>query len=360
MAVISKNQKITKRPCLGSPVQRFKYLSFFLGFLTLIMIIFRIAISPFNIQVEIPDKKQIPPQPEPLPSKPKFSIVQEEVQISSPNTVVTSYFNVKSKHKKGSYDSWMSHFLSLQDAMVIFTSHDLVESIQNLRKHAKNRTVIIPFNLTQSDLVTRFEGVDKFWEKQFDIDPEKKIHGSFNVFWIWLSKSFFVKSAIEMNVFGSDIFMWSDIGCFRNQKYNGAKLISHPETIPKDRILQMAHHPTIPPKYVWWNNKYTEEENFYHSGSQMIGYKDTFLLFHEEFLKTIDGFLERGMFIGEDQTVSQSTCLRVPTLCAYVPSKQVNDNHYFGLRYVVNNGGKYKYWYPPDEGVLPLELSEVK
>jgi Bacterial protein of unknown function (HtrL_YibB) len=285
----------------------------------------------------------------------KLDLIHQDELITSTSTVVTAYFTLKSKFAKEEYIKWMSNMLSLQDAMVIFTSHEMIDTMQSLRTHAANRTVIIPFDLNQLELVQKYD--TKFWEHQLDIDPEKRIHRSYELFWIWLSKSFFVNQAIQLNPYQSEIFMWSDIGCYRNSRYRSKQMIVQIPLIPEDRILQMAHHEPRPPPYIWWNDKYTQKPLFYHSGSQMIGYKDTWIRFHGEYLKTVEGFVQRDMFLGEDQTVLQSTCLRVISLCAYVPFSQVSDNHYFGLRYVLHFGGKFDYWYPP-EG-LPVERSDV-
>ncbi len=284
-----------------------------------------------------------------------FQLLKQGELITSPSTIVTAYFTLKSKFAKESYVNWMRNMLSVQDAMVIFTSPEMVETMQSLRRHAENRTVIIPFDLSQMELVQKYD--EQFWAQQLDKDPEKRIHHSYQLFWIWLSKSFFVKTAIHLDIFKSDIFMWSDIGCYRNSRYNDKEVIVQIPLIPKDRILQMAHHEPKPPPYIWWNDKYSQSGYFYHSGSQMIGYKTIWLQFHREFTATIEGFVQRGMFIGEDQTVLQSTCLRVPSLCAYVPATQVSDNHYFGLRFVLHFGGTFQYWYPPDG--LPAERSDV-
>eukprot|EP00547_Thalassionema_nitzschioides_P004231 CAMPEP_0194217296 /NCGR_PEP_ID=MMETSP0156-20130528/20939_1 /TAXON_ID=33649 /ORGANISM="Thalassionema nitzschioides, Strain L26-B" /LENGTH=420 /DNA_ID=CAMNT_0038946309 /DNA_START=77 /DNA_END=1339 /DNA_ORIENTATION=- len=294
-------------------------------------------------------------------SNSKLKIIkQNDNLILSPNTVVTGYFTVKSKVAKEEYLNWMTNMLSLQDAMVIFTTPDLVEMMQGFRAHARNRTVIIAMDLNDVEIVEKFAENSEFWPKQLDQDPEKRVHRSFELFWIWLSKSYFVTTAINLNFFESDVYMWSDIGCFRNKRYNGKEMILQRDRIPTDRILQMAHHRPKPPPYIWWNDKYTQTPLFYHSGSQMVGYKNTWLEFHTEFLKTIDGFVQRNMFIGEDQTVLQSTCLRIPRLCAYVPFRQVKDNHYFGLRYVMSTPGvTYEYWYPPTSGIV-TEKDEVQ
>jgi hypothetical protein len=270
-------------------------------------------------------------------------------------TIVTAYFSLASKFPKENYDKWMSNMLSLQDSMVIYTSPNLVEHMQNHRKHAP--TVVIGMELSDLPLARDYSA--EFWQQQLDQDPEKRIHKSYQLFWIWLSKSWFVTDAIQRNHFSSQVYVWSDIGCFRNQNYNSKTMMQHYEVLPSSSILQMAHHDTKVPPYIWWNNKYAQKPNFYHSGSQMAANKDVWQVWHQEYTTTMKGFIERSMFIGEDQTVAQSTCLRVPDLCRYVPTSQVRgDNHYFGLRYVLHHGGNYTYWRPPDG--VPAEPKEME
>ena len=262
--------------------------------------------------------------------------------IQSKNCVVTSYFRVPSKFVAGRYDGWMRNMLSLQDAMVIFTQPDLVDQIKDLRKHAVNRTIIIPLVLEDLPYAKLFPA--SFWQDQLERDPEKGIHRSYQLFWIWLSKTWCVMQAIRLNVYDSDLFVWSDIGCFRDTTYNSKTMIMHREKVPPHEMLQMAHHKPNPPKEELFNNKYKHKSNFYHSGSQFAGYIDTWKKFHEYFLDTIDRFLEKNMIIVEDQAVLQSTCLSHPEICAYAPFSEVQDNHYFGLRHILHFGGEYKYW----------------
>jgi hypothetical protein len=263
--------------------------------------------------------------------------------IQSPNTVVTGYFRVPSKFNPEKYDGWMKNMLSLQDAMVIFTQPDLVDQIKAMRSHAINRTVIVPLALNDLPFGTLYP--TKFWEDQLDRDPERAHHKSYQLFWIWLSKSWCVVEAIRMNVFRSDLFIWSDIGCFRDRKYNDKTMVVHRDVVPPHEMIQMAHHRPNPPSQELFNDKYNHKPNFYHSGSQMAGFDQTWLVFHQYFLETIDRFLEKDMIIVEDQAVLQSTCLSHPDICAYVPFDQVKkDNHYFGLRFVLHYGGDYQYW----------------
>eukprot|EP00536_Pseudo-nitzschia_multiseries_P005719 jgi/Psemu1/191246/e_gw1.111.90.1 len=262
--------------------------------------------------------------------------------IKSPNTIVTGYFQLRSKYHSSEYDNWMRSMLSLQDAMIIFTEPDLVDRMKDLRSHAVDRTIIIPLALNDLPIGKLFP--ENFWQDQLRRDPERRMHRSHELFWIWLSKSWFVTQAIRMNVFDSDLFLWSDIGCFRQNTYRSKTLIQHRETVPDHEILQMAHHVPNPPKEILFNDKYKQKEHFYHSGSQLVGFKDTWVTFHKYFLETIDRFLEKNMIIVEDQAVLQSTCLSYPEICAYVPYGRVNDNHYFGLRHVLHHGDKLDYW----------------
>ncbi|KAG7353698.1 hypothetical protein IV203_003053 [Nitzschia inconspicua] len=302
-----------------------------------------------DLTINVPGKGPFPSAKTLLTSEPPFEdsnvIKLQPDLIQSPNTVVTGYFRVRSKYDAGKYNNWMSNMLSLQDAMVIFTHADLVDQIKDMRKHALERTVVIPLALDELPIGTLYPA--SFWEDQLERDPEKNIHRSYQLFWIWLSKSWCVTQAIRLNPFQSDLFVWSDIGCFRNKKYNNKTMILHRENVPPTEILQMAHHLPNPPDEELFNDKYNHKTNFYHSGSQLAGYKDTWIQFHERFLETIDRFLEKNMIIVEDQAVLQSTCLSYPKLCAYVPFDQVKDNNYFGLRFVLHNERDFKYWRHP-------------
>lgn len=235
---------------------------------------------------------------------------------------------------------------------------NLVDTMQQFRQHATNRTVIISMPLHHLPMAQDFP--QEFWQEQYEMDPEAKIHQGYPLFWIWLSKSWFVMEAITENYFSSNVFMWSDIGCFRIPRYKHKRLVIHTKLIPKHAIVQMAHHdPNPPPNNITiWNDKYHQRQHFYHSGSQAIGYKDTWQAFHAAFMWTVKTFVEQNMFIGEDQTVLQSTCLSYPNLCAYLPYTQIpQDNHYFGLRYALHYGGNYTYWQPPGAAARYIQVS---
>lgn len=47
---------------------------------------------------------------------------EDDVLIATPNTIVTAYFRIPSKHTTLKYDIWMQNMLSLQDAMEFLPS----------------------------------------------------------------------------------------------------------------------------------------------------------------------------------------------------------------------------------------------
>ena len=266
------------------------------------------------------------------------------------HTMVSAYFSLRSKYPAEQYLKWMANFLSLQDCMVIFTSSDMIDHIREFRAHSPTRTVLVEMSI--NDLPISKLG-EEFWQQELDKDPEKKRHRSYQLFWIWLSKSWLVVQAIQHDFFQSErkhkgLFMWQDIGSYRNDRYNGQRILVHTEIVPPKTILWLAHHPTNPPKDPIWNAKFKEKKHYFHSGSQGVGASEAWLAYHGRFAQTVRQFLERDMFIGEDQCVLQSTCQQFPKLCAYIHASEVKDNFYFGLRYVLVTGGTFRLWRMPE------------
>jgi hypothetical protein len=292
------------------------------------------------------------------------------------SSIVTAYFEVPSKFSSSRYDQWMKNILSLQDCMTIFTYPDKLQDMQDMRNaHGPDRaarTVYITMplndlpiaqwhvhvNVDASTNVDMDVNVDAsnpsnnptaFWQGQLDQDREKAHHKSYQLFWIWLSKTWFVTRVIHQhNYFQSNLFLYSDMGCYRNAgQYHQKRIVQHPEVVPRHSVVWMAHHPPNAPPTPYWNDKFAQKQHYFHSGSSGVAYSDTWLEYHKHFAAMLDGFVERGMFVGEDQCVLQGTCQAHPDLCAYIESTQVQDNHYFGVRYILHHGGEYRYWYMP-------------
>lgn len=292
------------------------------------------------------------------------AIVSQSTGKEISSCIVTAYFRVHSKHSDDSYDRWMRNMLSLEDCMIIFCDAEMVETMLQYRSAKTNSaTAVVAVKL--SDLpVAQFSGnmtnPARFWQRQLKIDPERKLHKSYHVFWIWLSKSWFVVTAalLQKQLFSLpnatiDTWVWADIGSFRDEKYINNQLIHQDATglFPdKNTVLWMAHRTPNPPSDPFWNRKLVREEkqHFYQSGSQAAAASvKAWTTFHAFFIDTFEKYSDRGLFVGEDQCVIQTTCLLHPSSCAYVPFDQVPDNKYFGLRYMLHNALQVNLWRPP-------------
>ena len=305
----------------------------------------------------------------------------DDDDIHTNSCIVTAYFRVPSKYDSGKYENdWMENILLLNDCMVIFCEADLVPTMLQWRRD-RPRTAVVQVRL-QDLPVARYhyphdndDGNDNspattFWQHQLDMDPERKRHHSYELFWIWLSKSWCVSTAVTLqhHLFPSlqlpaattadnnsnkkntiDYWMWADIGSFRSKSFRNQQLIRYPEqllgTSSKDdednqTVVWMAHHAPNPPGDPFWSNKLhpQQKQHFYHSGSHAVATGGAWRSFHALFVDTLDQYAAKGKFVGEDQCVLQTTCLLHPEHCAYVPFDQVPDNHYFGLRHVLHYG----------------------
>ena len=144
------------------------------------------------------------------------TVDDNDTEEISETTVVTAYFSIPSKHSGEEYEKWMKNCLSLQDAMIIFTTADMVPTMETLRVHAINRTHIVHMELSDvwvakanGEISNRAgKSSEDFWKEQLEIDPERERHQSYELFWIWLSKTWFVNESIHRlrNPFSSSVF----------------------------------------------------------------------------------------------------------------------------------------------------------
>ena len=86
--------------------------------------------------------------------------------------------------------------------MVVFISEDDSETMDQVWKfcrHALNQTVIV--NVNFDDLPISKVGPEGFWENRLKVGKKRRIHRSFKVFRIWLSKLWFTWQVIELDFF---------------------------------------------------------------------------------------------------------------------------------------------------------------
>ena len=165
------------------------------------------------------------------------------IQKEKPATVVSAYYEMKSKYDTGKYRQWLRLFLeSVQCYLVFFTDESLAPFIEECREKWKDRTKVVI--LPREGWRANMEFPPGFWEAQYKLDPEASTHSP-ELYKVWYEKKEFVKRAIALNPFEHDDFVWTDAGIVRHQEV--ADLIAEhfpvADRIPTDRILLMNVFP---------------------------------------------------------------------------------------------------------------------
>lgn len=129
-------------------------------------------------------------------------------------TVVSAYFNFKSKFDHSKYLEWITNFLgNINCNLVFYTNKECYETLKNIRQPFldKTRFIVKEFD----ELHYSQEKYKEIWEYNNRIDTEK--YHTKELYIIWNEKTKFVMNAIELNPFKSTHFLWVDAGCFRDK-----------------------------------------------------------------------------------------------------------------------------------------------
>lgn len=249
-----------------------------------------------------------------LPSSQSVSlkIVESKPHRAYLTTIVTSYFPLgnRAKHSEQSYREWFSRFLRISSPVVVYTTNQTYGFLRELR----------------ADRPTLFKILDDVWKlpygkfrdeyvAQHNMDPEKKIHSP-ELYVIWNSKSSLVSQVAKENPFGSEFFLWVDIGSFRDPRSGNIGAWPWDETIRKimsfghERVLvgEMFDH-TQPPEYNLSQGPFAQnfvEGGFFGGTAQAVSWFSLlFYQWHEEYRKL-------NKFVGKDQAIMNALVLAYP------------------------------------------------
>lgn len=99
-------------------------------------------------------------------------------------TIVTAYYEIKSKFNRVQYMSWAATFLLLESPIVLFAEEYMVPIITQLRQNRPIHIITMPFE----ELDTWKLYKDK-WIEHYDMDPEKNLHSP-ELYAVWAQKHF--------------------------------------------------------------------------------------------------------------------------------------------------------------------------
>jgi hypothetical protein len=237
-------------------------------------------------------------------------------------TIVTVYYNIKSKFPSSTYLSWMENFLRIPCNLVIFTDNNSYETIKNFRVGLEHKTHIIIKNIED---FFNYQYYD-YYKYSHTIDVEKNHHTP-ELYMVWNEKSYFVKEVIEKNPFNSEWFFWTDIGCVRDNKMlefissypnddkitsldrDKMNLVSIVDFENRDNIKDENWIPII---FKNISNESSCKEITRIQGGFFGGHRNCWGGWIERFEKMMKKMMESNTFIGKDQYIMASVYLNNP------------------------------------------------
>lgn len=139
-------------------------------------------------------------------------------KFETQSTIVTAYYPIKSKNSNESYREWYRNFFKCVTADVVcFCPPELVKEFKSL---ARPNHQIVGRDFYSWEMMS--EKRMEVWRELNKNDPEVAVGHTPELYAIWGAKQEFVREA--MNLLDSEIFVWCDIGCFRDIRDGSFKL----------------------------------------------------------------------------------------------------------------------------------------
>lgn len=236
-------------------------------------------------------------------------------------TIVSAYFDVPSKMARHAYIEHIRRFMQLEANIVFFTSHDLLPIFQAMRT---NNIVYVLMDINNLESIKKY-GYHQwlYWSlHHFPEHYNKPYLGA-----IWYDKKDFVLKAIDMNPFNSEVFIWCDAGCIRDEswfpiaKRFGFRL----DVIPRTKVLLQRI------EYHW-------PDGYIIAGAIMAGNKDVWSQYNDCFNDTFDKIIARGQNPYQDQYVAWQAAVAYPNTIQMMwdseSDKPFFDRWFFFLTYL--------------------------
>ena len=254
------------------------------------------------------------------------------IMKEKPATVVSAYYEMKSKYNAQDYRIWIELFLkNIPCYLIFFTEAHLYDFIKECRTGYEDRTRIIILPREQWVANTYPQDI---WYALHEKDPEKNIHNS-ELYKVWFEKCEFVMRGIQLNPYGHDDFLWVDAGiCRKKSIMNLIKSFPVASRIPTDRILVLNVMPFSE----------SDKKVSIINGVSFIGgaipkdriaagiiaghkeiwqkYKDTFYTVHKKFINA-------NIFWGKEQDIMKSMVLENRDLFSLIHVRPIIPEKWF-------------------------------
>jgi len=252
-------------------------------------------------------------------------------------TVVSAFYEMPSKYSLNTYKEWMRNFLTNTPCyLVFFCEESMKEFIEECRSENVSRTRIVV--LPREEWLMNKKYPETFWKRQLNMDPERDVHKSSDLYKVWHEKKEFVKRAITLNPFNHDDFIWMDAGCVRNRSF--AYLLQEfpaNSRIPTNRMLLL----NVQPFSKQDNTIYRFEKGITIQGgvtgvariggTLYAGSTRMWTQFDKAYNIVFDKYLLANVFLGKDQSLLATLVLENNKLVSLVEPKPLFGDPWFNL-----------------------------
>lgn len=224
-------------------------------------------------------------------------------------TVVSAYYDMKSKFGHEVYLGWIKDFMRLKCDIVFYTDEESLPTIQDMATDKHNIKFVV---LPREEWTAYQRNGGEFWDRQREIDtdntPSAPDHSP-DLYCIWYEKMYFVQRTIQDNPFNSQYFIWCDAGVIRDPMWLlevhhfGCGTHERAE-LPRNKIVLLNIKP-----YTREDLKYYSDNGVMPSNKDLMGggiqgaFADTWAKWIETYNKEFDRMHAQGKFVGKDQDI---------------------------------------------------------
>jgi hypothetical protein len=154
--------------------------------------------------------------------------IRDGSQREDLTTVVSVYFSLEnSKFSQANYTTWIVRMLySVRSPLIIFTDNASIDFLRAHRNASLFRTYYVVYESIWS-VISELEHergknyTQSYKHNQFYIDPERHRGHNSHLYAIWNSKAYLVSKVAEKNLYGSEFFIYTDAGSWREETIPG-------------------------------------------------------------------------------------------------------------------------------------------
>jgi hypothetical protein len=240
-------------------------------------------------------------------------------------TIVTAYYQIKSKFPVSKYEGWIQNFMKIRSNKIIFTN---AQSIDSVKKYddgkCQNKYIIMEIR----DFLT--SQYDTHWQKHAEMDHEQT--HTVQLYKIWAEKTNFLLKASSIDPFNTHNFVWCDIGCFRNPSRIHEFLEWPKSTKVKDKIIFLEIQKFLEREKT---NIKSIDNRFKHvnriGGGIFAGNKVSIPKWHKVYYDLLGEFFRKNIFAGKDQNIYSFAILQNPALIhlVHVPHGYAYDKWFY-------------------------------